>query len=489
MVNMEVKEKREPNLSITQQTLFRFELNRAQTSLILILSLIGIFMLPIILAGDIFLNLFQLLFNSLPAYLSDPSHYSENYLSSSFSPILILLLRSTLYLILSIYALRKILREKNAKHKVKGKIIHQERIVNWFGLKLSHGQSIFIFSVSIVGIFYIAQLFFDSLLSSPFSGHDVIESFCWIPNSPSSRTSHEILINNVPLALKSIFFLVCLSNLYIVRKGKPMDSSKKYNKNYSLLVFMVSFVIFILLSARFFCHLALFNYEISYALGIPYNAPNPYQNEDFVKTIIFLVICLALMISSFFLKEPSKREVKTSENLSWFKVKLTPHRAVILLSSALLYILFFVDFYITLHILMGGAFNFTLFSLSIFDIILFPIIIFCYYPIEKILKNRRFDNVIRDIDNSKEFKTKWFKYNLSKTDSVIFLSVSSGIVGIYMYQLLSMNMSAQAFLQNPSSNNSYMLFSFPAITVIICLVLVLIVYTIKKTLPSIKNSK
>ncbi len=486
---MEVKEKKESNQGISQLTLFGFELNRPQTSLILILSLIGIFILPIMLAGDIFLNLFQLLFNSLPAYLSDPSHYSENYLSSSFSPILISLFRSTIYLILSIYALRKILRSTNAKHKVKEKTIHQERIVNWFGLKISHGQSIYIFCASIVGIFYIAQLFFGSIFSSSFLGNDVLETFCWIPYSPSSRASHEILVNNVPLALKLIFFLVCLSNLFIVRRGKPMISSKRYNKNYSLLVFMVSFVIFILLSARFFCHLALFNYEISLALGIPYNAPNPYQNEDFIKTVTFLVICLALMISSIFLKEPRNREVKTSENISWLRVKLTPHRALILLSIALLYILFFADIYITLHILMGGAFNFTLFSLSIFDIILFPIIIFCYYPIEKILKNRCFDNVIRDIDNSKEFNAKWFKYLLSKTDSVIFLSVSSGVVGIYIYQLLAMNMSAQGFLQNLSSDNSYLLFSFPAITAVICIILVLIVYTVKNTLPSIKNSK
>lgn len=489
MINMEIKEKQESNLSNSQQTLFGFELNRAQTSLFLILSLIGVFILPFLLAAQIFFNLFQLFFNYLPRYLKDRFPFFENPLDTLLPTILILVFAYTIYLILSIYALRKILQNKDVKYKVKRKTLHQERIVNWFGLKLSHGQSIFVFSASIVGLFYIAQLSFDSVLSHPF-GHDVLETFCWIPYSPGSSISHEILTNNVPLALKTIFIILCLSSLFIARRGKPMNSSRKYNKNYSLLVFMGSVVFLVLLSARFFCHLALFNYEISYVLGIPYHAPNPYQNEDFIKTISFLVICLALMITSFFLKEPRNREVKTSENLSWFKVKLTPHRALILLSISLLYILFFIDSNITSHILLGGWLNLPLFSLSIVDIILFPIIIFCYYPIEKILKNRRFDNVIRDIDNSKEFNTKWFKFHLSKADSVIFLSVSSGIVGIYIYQLLTMNMSAQVFfLQNPSSDNSYLLFSYPAMAAIICLVLVLIAYTIKKTLPSIRNSK
>ena len=66
MINMEVKEKQEPTLNYFPMTLFRFELNRSQTSLFLILSLIGIFMLPFNLAGDIFLNLFQFLFSTLP---------------------------------------------------------------------------------------------------------------------------------------------------------------------------------------------------------------------------------------------------------------------------------------------------------------------------------------------------------------------------------------------------------------------------------------
>ena len=483
---MEVKEKQESHLSNSPMTLFRFELNRSQTSLFLILSLIGIFLIPYNLAVDIFLNLFQFLFSSLPTYLSEPYHYHEDYLIYNFFPILIRIIISTIFLFLSIYALRKILRDKNAKHKVKGKTIHQERIVNWLGLKLSHGQSLFIFSASLAGIFFTVQHFLESILS-PVHGFELIESFCWIPDGPTQATSHVILLDNVPLIINAIFFLLCLYSLYIVRRGKPLNPSKKITKNYSLLVFMVSFVLFILLSARIFCHLALFNYEMSSLLGISNNALNPYQNEDFIKTISFLCICLALMITSFFLKEQNYKEIKTSDELSWLQVKLTPHRAIILLSSALLYIIFFTNYYLTIIFLFGG-FGAALYF-SYFHSILIPIILFCYYPIGKILKNNRFDNIIKNIDNSREFKTNWFKFDLTRTNSVILLSVSSGLVGLYIYQLISMNMNAQAFLQEPYSLNLYMLFSFPVLTAFICLILVVIVYTIKKTLPSIKFSK
>ena len=485
MINMEVKEKQESHLNNSPMTLFRFELNRSQTSLFLILSLIGIFLIPYNLAVDIFLNLFQFLFRILPAYLSEPFHYPEDYLIYNFFPILIRIIISTIFLFLSIHALRKILRHKDGKHKVKGKTIHQDRIVNWLGLKISHGQSLFIFSASLAGIFFTVQHFLEYLLY-PFFGFGLLESICWISNGfPSQSTSHEILTNNVPLAITAIFFLLCLYSLVIVRRGKPLNPSKKITKNYSILVFIVSIVVFILLSARIFCHLALFNYEISSLLGISYNAPNPYQNEDFIITISVLCICLALMITSFFLKEQNYKEMKTSDELSWLQVKLTPHRTIILLSSALLYIIFFTHHYLTMIFLYGGVGSF---YFNFYHIILIPIILFCYYPIGKILKNHRFDNIIKNIDNSREFKTNWFNFDLTKTDSVILLSVSSGLVGLYIYQLLSMNIYAQAYLQEPYSFNLYMLFSFPVMTAFICFILVVIVYTIKKTLPSIKSS-
>ena len=486
MINMEVKKKYESHLTGSRMTLFGFDLNRSQTSLFLMLSLIGIFMLPFTLAGDIFLNLFQSIFSTLPTYLSEPELYHEDYLIYHFWPIIIRIIISTIFLLLSIYALRKILRHNNIKHKSKGKIIPQERIVNWLGLKISHGQSLFIFSTSLAGILFVVQLYLESLVY-PGLEWGLFASLCWIPEGPNSFTSHQILLKNVPLAIQATFFLLCLYSLFIVRRGKPMTPSKKTLKNYSLLIFIISFVVFILLSARIFCHLALFNYDLSYILGISYNAPNPYQNKDFITTMVLFCICLALMITSLFLKERNYKEMKTSDELSWFRIKLTPYRATALMSSALLSIIFFTHFYLTFIFLLGDIIDFTRFPFNFFHIILIPIIIFCYYPIGKTLKNRHFDKIIENFNNSREFKTKWFKFRLNKTQSVILLSVTSALGVLYIFQLVLVNMQAQAMLLDLDPLDSFLLFSFPVLTALICLILVVIIYTIKKTIPSIKS--
>ncbi|NVM43425.1 MAG: hypothetical protein HWN79_00775 [Candidatus Lokiarchaeota archaeon] len=484
---MEDKEKQKSGFNNSGLKLFRFELSRSHTSLFLILSILGIFMIPSTLAGDVFINLFNFLFYTLPEYLLDSSYRPENYLIYHFFPILIRIIVSTIFLILSIYALRKILLRKNNTREGKEKIIPQERIVSYFGLKISHGQSLFIFCVSLVGIVFIVQLFFESILH-PFFSSGLFDSLCLIPLGPYQATSHDILLNNVPIAIMATFFLFCLYSLFIVRRGKPIDKSKKISKNYSLLVFIVSFVVIILVSARIFCHLALFNNELASFLGIFPNAPNPYQNEDFIVTIIFFCIFLALMISSFFLKKSNSRGTKTSDKLSWFQIRLTPHRAIILLSVALIYIVVITWLYISFVLLFGGFFRFSILDFDFFDVIFILLVLFCYYPIAKILKNRRLDKIVKVIDNSREFTTKWFGFHLSKTDAIIFFSTSCGLIGFFIFQLFSMNMSAQAFLQYPTPSYSFMLFSFPTMTALYCLILFVIVYTIKKTIPSIKSN-
>lgn len=139
--------------------------------------------------------------------------------------------------------------------------------------------------------------------------------------------------------------------------------------------------------------------------------------------------------------------------------------------------------------MFGDLFAFTIFFENPFHIILILIIIFCYYPIGKILKNHRFDKAIENINNSQEFKTNWFKFRLDKTHSVILLSVSSPLVILYIFQLVLMNMNAQAFYQTFDPLDSYLLFSFPLMTIIIFLIITINIYTIIKTLPSIKSHK
>jgi Ca2+/H+ antiporter len=128
---MDVEESYELHKNSTRMTLFGFELNRSQTSLFLILSLIGIFMLPFTLAGEIFLNLFQFLFSILPDYLSEPERYHEGYLVYYLSPIIIRIIIYTIFLLSSIYILRKILKYNNIKKKNKNNSTRKNNKLVW----------------------------------------------------------------------------------------------------------------------------------------------------------------------------------------------------------------------------------------------------------------------------------------------------------------------------------------------------------------------
>jgi hypothetical protein len=370
----------------------------------------------------------------------------------------------------------------------KKKTISQNRNVNWLGFKLSHGQALFIFSASLPGIFFILQLLLQ-FYSEPGFGWGLLESLCVIPDGPNRATSNEILSDNVPVAILITFLVFSLYSLFITRRGKKITSSKNTVTNYGLLIFVVSFVVFILTSARIFCHLALFNYDISYLLGISTNAPNQYQNNDFIGTLAIFCICVALMITSFFLKERNHKELLAIDEFSWFHIKLTPHRVIILLTSSLIFTIFFTYLYLSFIFLFGDFFTFPRFFNSLFNLIFIPIIIFCYYPIGKILKKHRLDNSIEKINNSPEFKIKWFKFRLDKLYSIILLTVSIVIVLLYFFQLIMMNMNAQVFYLNLDPRESYMLFTFPFMTIFILLVIVVNIYSIIKTIPSIKDSK
>ena len=299
---MKEEVKNDSPTSDSKLTLFRFELNLSQASLFLILSVMGIFMVSFLLAGEIFLNLFQFIFSVIPIYLEDPGVYHEDYLFYHFIPIITRIIISIIFLSLSIYGFRRILKNKSSENRPKRKIKSQNRAVSWLGLKISHGQSLFIFSASLAGLLFVLQLFLEIYLH-PLPMFGLLESICWIPEGPNQATSHELLLNNVPIAILAIFFILCLYSLFITRRGKPRTPSIKITKNYALLIFIGSFIVFIIFSARIFCHLALFNRDVSNLLGIiSYNAPNSYQNNDFIRTVVFFSVSLVLMISSFFLK-------------------------------------------------------------------------------------------------------------------------------------------------------------------------------------------
>ncbi|MFX0023029.1 MAG: hypothetical protein ACFE9S_11950 [Candidatus Hermodarchaeota archaeon] len=471
-----------PNNS--RMTLFRFELSQSQSSLFLILSLIGVIMLSIRLIVYIFFGLFDIIFFYLPTFQFD--EFSAYYLWFFISNII----SSILYLLLCIYVLRKILRNKNNKNRNSGKIIPHERIVNWLGLKISHGQSQFIFILSLVGILFMIQYFLKtSLFPQPqlFHSWTLFEDLSRIPGEStpyvSSYITDILLVRTVPFGIIITFFLLSLYSLIAVRRGKLKNPSKTGVTNSSLLIFIISIIMVTFLSARVFCHFALFNDFFSNLLGIPSNPPNFHQIIDFIITIILLFIFLTLLFTRYLAKEKNNTEINISKNLSWFHIKLNFHRATILLSAALFSIIFVTEFFLSLLFL---AWYLTVFFSSIYNIIIFIILIltilFCYYPIEKILKNQNFKKLIDNIDTSREFRAKWFKFHLDRTQSIILFSVSVVSIVSSIIMLFTFNLMAQVDID---PNRPFLIFSYPISAALICIILVVIGYTIKKTYHSI----
>lgn len=486
-MKMEVKEGNKTKRNDSRTTLFRFQLNPTQKILFVIISLIGVLYIPFILAGYIFLNLFQSIFTSLPAYLSNPEYYHDDYLFINFAPIITSIIIYSIFFILSLYTLKRLLKPRENSNEQKRNIILQDRIVHWFGFKITHGQSLFIFSTSVAGMLFIAEIFIHSY--NPIFRifrKGIFESLCLIPWSPNHAISNEFLLTNVPTVIQAIFVIFCLYSLFITRRGKPMTPLKKNTKNYGVFIFIVSFVVFILLSARIFCHLFLFT-DLGFIIGTTPNATNSYQNNDFIITVVLFCICLALMIISYYMRDNSHKVGSKDLKLSWINIELTPQRALILLSVAIVFTLFFTNYYLV-SVFLIGIFGFSLTYYSIlFNGIFIGIIVFCFYPIGKISKDNRLTTIVENIKNSREYETNWFGFKLNRLYSVIFLSVSCGLITLYMFQLVVMNMSGQAFISGSTSSNIYLLI-FPLMTVMIVLIIVVNIYTIKKTIYSIKSS-
>lgn len=458
----------------THISLFRFELNQTQTLLFLILSLIGTFMLPVILVREGYFFLFRELFRQRPWSYRHYAYFITNIITY------------TIFLFLSIYTLRKILRSKNIKNKPTRKLIQQDRIVRWLGFKLSHGQSLIIFCLSLAGILLIVPHYIyisSSTLDSGIYSHHLLYVITMIPTSPTQRTYSEILIKKVSFTICALIVIICLYNLIATQFGRSISYSKKGIKKIRLPIFILSFIISIFLITRLFCHLAMFNPELSYLLKTPLTGYNFYQNRDFIITFVSLIICLILMITSYFVKKkPSEKRI-TNYKLTWLHIELTPHRALILVAIAIPFVL-----YLSLRTLfyVFTSFGEFLFSITFYDILFLTIpiilIIFCYYPIGKILRHSYLDIIVDKIVGLEDFEANWFNYQLNRLYSITFLSASSGFI-IFLLFDLAYNETSQILIYY----DLYLLISSPAITAFVFLLIGVNIYTIKKTISSIKS--
>ena len=105
------------------------------------------------------------------------------------------------------------------------------------------------------------------------------------------------------------------------------------------------------------------------------------------------------------------------------------------------------------------------------------------------MKENRINTILDSIERSEAFLTKWFKLQLRKIDSIVFLSISGGVIILYLFYLTGIN----TFLSDRISNIDYLvilpheLVGFLLVFIVLILMLAISIYTIKNTLPSIKS--
>ncbi|MBY8984565.1 MAG: hypothetical protein KGD65_05850 [Candidatus Lokiarchaeota archaeon] len=474
---MEIEEMNEPNMK--QVVLFGFELNRAQTVLFLILSVIGIFMLPLLLAIEIFSYLFEAIFFHVPNYLHIiehlPEYRQELWFFYIFAPIIVRIFLISILLYLSVHALNRILKPAKPKKERKQKMIQKDGIVKWLGFKLTHGQSLFVFSLSLAGILYSIQFFFESSYSSDFMLH--AENYCRIGEVSNRSVSFIISI-----IISTIFISLCLYSMLVIRKRKFVSPSKKTVKNHGLIISIVFLTIFLFFIMRILCHIILFTY-VAYIFGITPAIINSYQSFDFIRTVITLILSTFLIATSYFMTEKTHKKSKMNHELTWLRIDLTPNRAIIILSLTMLSIIFFSYTSLTIIFTVG------VFYASFLFFVFIPIILLCYYSIKKLLKENRINDILDSIESSEALLTKWFKLQLRKIDSIVFLSISSGVVVLYFFYLTGIN----TFLSERISNIDFWdmlpheLVGFLLVFIVLILMLAIAIYTIKNTLPSIKS--
>ncbi|MBY8992321.1 MAG: hypothetical protein KGD58_16365 [Candidatus Lokiarchaeota archaeon] len=477
---MEVKEDFNTKTNNSQITLFGFELNRSQTVLFLILSVIGIFMLPLMLAIEIFTNLFKAIFFDVPNYLHIIEHFpiyrQELWFFYIFSPIITRIFVASILLYLSIHALNKILKPAKIENEGKQRVIQKDRIVKWFGFKLTHGQSLFIYSLSLAGILYTVQFFFDSSYSPDFMLN--FENYCKI-----GEVSNRSLSFITSIIISTLFISLCLYSLVVIRKRKFALTPKKTVKNHGLIIFIIFLAIFLFFIMRILCHIILFT-DVAYIFGITPAITNSYQSMDFIRTVLILIVSTFVITTSYFMTRKTHKQSKMNHELIWLRIDLTPNRAIILLSLTILSIIFFS--YTSLTIIFTVGLYFYTSSLSF---VFIPIILLCYYSINKILKENRIKNILDSIERSEELLIKWFKLQLKKLDSIVFLSISSGVILIYFLYLIGINTFLSEMISRIDYSTMYIheIVGFLLVMTVLILMLAIAIYTIKNTLPSIKS--
>ena len=457
--------------------LFKFELSQSQSIIILIFALTGSFLLPYFLAEEIFGNLYVELLEWFPRYLSDPEYSAITYFYYQLLPIIANIIIYGFFFYLSFIIVRKVLQGLGGEGSQKSQIFPQDRIVRWFGLKLSHGQAIFIFSLSIIGIPFLILRIMG--IGNPPS-FMFYRNLLLIPSGQYSHGSNEFFFNNAHFILDGIFLILCLYSIFATRKRRKKSTSNhlKTASNYSILIFIVSFIIFLLYLMRLVSHLLNFN-DLFYLIGATLYPTNNYQFNDFLNVVIILIISLAFLVFSYFLKKRTKKVHKEKELLTWFHLKLTRNRFIMLLSFIIMYPCLLIYYFTTDFFTFGLAANEG-------DIILYSIILLLIlYSFFKISNKRAFQRILTQFNDAEDFKTKWLNFKVNRLQSVIIGSISSGAMLFYIFVMLTFR--SLFYLLIPVDILVFV--QLISILAFLSLLLLFSLYTIKCTYKAVKSRK
>ncbi len=252
---------------------FGFELNHSQSILLLILAFIGGLNIPF----GILIGVDELL---VAIILSQPF---GNYKQS-----IIIIMGNVVIFYLCVYTIRRILKPKqNSTFKRK---ISQDHINHWFGFRINQSQSIFLFTLSLMGLIAITSSYFHGLESFylGFFFMDLYSLMIYI-----SPLGNLVLQNYAFNIVHLVIFLICLYTLYKMIYGKTSLSGEGTNKTYHLVLFVLFLVIFIILLPRIIFHVILFT-PLGAQIGITTYGiwiPPGLQFTDFVILTVVGFIC------------------------------------------------------------------------------------------------------------------------------------------------------------------------------------------------------
>jgi len=433
---------------------FGFELNRLQSVLLFILALIGLLNIPFgILQG---INQFlDILFLRYPYHLANPALYTIYYIFDDIKNATVTLGVYTIFFMLCLYTIRKIVgRKKNSTSKKK---LSQDHITNWFGFKLNHSQSIFLFALSVIGIISITASFLYGLNRYP-SGIFFSQIL-----PPDYLSVQRVYFNLIHL----IIFIITLYTLIKMKIHFPRKSVGINTPTYRVIVFIISVLIIIFILPRLLYIFSSLIHEIS-IIG---------EFSEFGLPLITLIVC-SNIISFLLLRKPRHNAARDSSLQKPF-LKFTPKIRFIILTLSIFG--FIINFAIQFKIIMLGSitviygFLIDLFGVF-FNLLLlnipFLVIFSCFF------KKGPLEHSLNDLDY--EINKKWFGRNfIFKIYAIVLYWISLPQI-VYFALELFYNYWRFYDLVFGLYGSSYETFKFILYLIIVCIVFAFCVYNLIK---------